>query len=231
MLEAVSSTSLDGVMRLPGGPSDVASAAFRLNSCRGVTSIGSKSAHPTRRMVAHGPIRWIRRDGFSMEEPMKRCMPLALPFAIFAHTPVAAADVTASVDVTVEAAPEVTTADPEEVLATTEPPDPVYEERMDVPGRAMLGLGGTGFGPGRTGLGIPGGCWRSPRAACTSSRTTSGSDRTWSTCAAIGVLRMRIRPPRNPGRRSNSRRSRRHGSELPHATLSASGDQGYETSP
>jgi hypothetical protein len=73
---------------------------------------------------------------------MKRYLLLAIPFAIFAHTPVAAADVTASVDVSIDAAPEVTTADPEEVVATTEPPDPVYEERVDAPGPGYGWVGG-----------------------------------------------------------------------------------------
>jgi hypothetical protein len=77
-----------------------------------------------------------------MEEPMKRYAVLVIPFAILAHAPVAAADATASVDVSVEAAPEVTTADPEEVSAPTEPPEPVYEERLDVPGPGYAWVGG-----------------------------------------------------------------------------------------
>jgi hypothetical protein len=36
----------------------------------------------------------------------------------------------------------VATSDPEEVTATTEPPDPVYEEQIDAPGPGMVWVGG-----------------------------------------------------------------------------------------
>jgi hypothetical protein len=45
-------------------------------------------------------------------------------------------------DAQVEEAPEVTTADPEEVTATTEPPDPVYEEETDMPGAGFYWVHG-----------------------------------------------------------------------------------------
>jgi hypothetical protein len=47
----------------------------------------------------------------------------------------------ASVDVDVEAEP-VATDSPEEVTATTEPPDPIYEEQTDSPGAGSVWVGG-----------------------------------------------------------------------------------------
>ncbi len=43
----------------------------------------------------------------------------------------------------VDAAPEVSAADPEEVTATTEPPDPVYEEQLDPIGPGYVWVGGS----------------------------------------------------------------------------------------
>jgi hypothetical protein len=63
----------------------------------------------------------------------------------------------ADVSVGIEVAPEITVAEPEEVTVTTEPPDPVYEERLDVPGPGYVWVGGSwawtgaewGWYPGR----------------------------------------------------------------------------------
>jgi len=52
------------------------------------------------------------------------------------------ADGQATADVTVDAAPEVTDGDPEEVTATTEPPDAVYEEQPDSPDPTYIWVGG-----------------------------------------------------------------------------------------
>ena len=52
------------------------------------------------------------------------------------------ADANANADTTVEVAPEVTSADPEEVTATTEPPDPIYEEQATMPGPGYVWVGG-----------------------------------------------------------------------------------------
>jgi hypothetical protein len=97
----------------------------------------------------------------------------------------------ADVSVGVEVAPEITVAEPEEVMVTTEPPDPVYEERLDVPGPGYVWVGGSwawtgaewGWYPGR---------WRwHPRAACTSSPTTTVSGQTSSSYADTGAAQMR----------------------------------------
>jgi hypothetical protein len=66
----------------------------------------------------------------------------------------ASAQINVSVDVP---APEITVSDPEEVTAATEPPDPVYEERLDMPGPGYAWVGGSwgwtgsdwGWTPGR----------------------------------------------------------------------------------
>ncbi len=79
---------------------------------------------------------------------------LALTGAGVTDATVAAAQVNVSVDVPV---PEVTISDPVEVTATTEPPDPVYEEQTDVPGPGYVWVGGSwgwtgsdwGWAPGR----------------------------------------------------------------------------------
>ena len=84
---------------------------------------------------------------------------LAAQLAAVALMGGALADVTpasADVSVGIEVAPEITVAEPEEVMVTTEPPDLVYEERLDMPGPGYvwvgdLGLDGRGVGwyPGR----------------------------------------------------------------------------------
>jgi hypothetical protein len=48
----------------------------------------------------------------------------------------------AEADVSVEVAPEVTTAEPVEVTATTEPPDPIYEEEPAAPSPGYYWVGG-----------------------------------------------------------------------------------------
>jgi hypothetical protein len=96
---------------------------------------------------------------------MKRLSLLVLGYAVSGcgGALVVRADVppppTVAVDaqVGVDAAPEVTTADPEEVTATTEPPDPVYEEQLDPIGPGYFWVGGSwawtgsdwAWGPGR----------------------------------------------------------------------------------
>jgi hypothetical protein len=77
----------------------------------------------------------------------------ALTGAAVAGAPVASADVSVGVDV----APVVTVSEPQEVTVSTEPPDPVYEERMDAPGPGYAWVGGSwgwtgsewGWYPGR----------------------------------------------------------------------------------
>ena len=51
---------------------------------------------------------------------------------------VASADVSVGIDV----APEITVSDPDEVTVTSEPPDPLYEERTDLPGPGYVWVGG-----------------------------------------------------------------------------------------
>jgi hypothetical protein len=51
-------------------------------------------------------------------------------------------EATATADVNVEAAPAVTASEPEELTATTEPPDPVYEEPTDSMGPGYVWVGG-----------------------------------------------------------------------------------------
>ena len=65
--------------------------------------------------------------------------PAAIAFASLTDASVATADVSVSVNV----APEITVADPEEIVATTEPPEPIYEERLDVPGPGYFWVGGS----------------------------------------------------------------------------------------
>jgi hypothetical protein len=78
----------------------------------------------------------------------------ALVGAAFAGAPVAAADVNVNIDMA--PAIEVTT-EPEEITATTEPPDPIYEEPVDAPAPGYVWVGGSwgwtgsdwGWYPGR----------------------------------------------------------------------------------
>jgi hypothetical protein len=49
----------------------------------------------------------------------------------------------ATAEVSVEAGPDVTTSDPEELTVTTEPPDPIYEEENDAPGSGYVWVGGS----------------------------------------------------------------------------------------
>src|SRR5208283_5209961 len=58
---------------------------------------------------------------------------------VVATPPPPPAEGSAAVEVTVE---PVQTGDPEEVAATTEPPDPVYEEQTDSPGATYVWVGG-----------------------------------------------------------------------------------------
>src|SRR5579862_8415463 len=48
----------------------------------------------------------------------------------------------AQVNVTVGVAPEIPVGDSEAVVATTEPPDPLYEEQSDPPGAGYVWVGG-----------------------------------------------------------------------------------------
>jgi hypothetical protein len=82
---------------------------------------------------------------------------LAAAVALMGATLADATPASADVSVGVEVAPEITVAEPEEVTVTTEPPDPVYEERLDMPGPGYVWVGGSwawtgaewGWYPGR----------------------------------------------------------------------------------
>jgi len=89
-----------------------------------------------------------------------------------ASVEVAAQPGTGTVEVQIAPAPEAT-AEPEEVIATSEPPEPVYEEQVDMPNPGMFWVPATGNGPATTGVGTTEGGTSHRKGDSTSSRTTS----------------------------------------------------------
>jgi hypothetical protein len=79
-----------------------------------------------------------------------------------ATTATADVSIGASVQVDADVAPVVTDSDPEETSATTEPPEPVYEEELDSPGPAYFWVGGYWGWSGVDWAWYPGRWWVQP---------------------------------------------------------------------
>jgi hypothetical protein len=77
-------------------------------------------------------------------------------------TATAQVSVGASVQIDTDAAPVVADSDPEEVSATTEPPEPVYEEQLDSPGPGYFWAGGYWGWSGADWAWYPGHWWVQP---------------------------------------------------------------------
>jgi hypothetical protein len=75
--------------------------------------------------------------------PTTRSFSAFMTAIAIAGVPLTGASIAAAqVSVAIDVAPEVTIGDPVEVRATTEPPDPIYEEQTDMPGPGYAWVGG-----------------------------------------------------------------------------------------